>query len=84
MFTTALVFSAAATLVGSTITPATSVPGISLLKSLPPSLRALNRPAYGASPLSLNTSNYQFELDGSIPIDSDFDAVSVDISYYGV
>jgi hypothetical protein len=44
----------------------------------------LARSAFSASPLSLNTSEYQFVLDGSIPIAADFDVVSVDLSYYGV
>ena len=55
---------------------ATPPPGISRL--------GLTRSAFSASPLSLNVSEYQFVLDGSIPIAGDFDVVSVDLSYYGV
>ena len=42
------------------------------------------RTLFSASPLSLNTSEYQFVLDGSIRIREDFDIVSVDLSYYGI
>jgi len=43
-----------------------------------------DRSLFSAAPLSLNTSQYQYVLDGSIPISTDFDVVSVDLSYYGV
>jgi len=65
-----------------------SFPGISFFKqqlsSASPVSSTLQRPAYAAAPLALNTSQYQFVLDGSIPIKEDFDAVSVDLSYYGL
>lgn len=64
------------------IAPAT-FPGVKLV-NLGNGLKDLNRPVYAAAPLNLNTSEYQFTLDGSIPISKDFDAVSVDLSYYGV
>ena len=45
---------------------------------------SLDRPAYSASPVSLNTSQYQFVIDESITLRGDFDVVSVDLSYYGI
>jgi hypothetical protein len=81
MYSAALILSATA--VCASIAPAALPAGVKLV-NLPHGLSALNRPVYGGSPLTLNTSEFQFTLDGTIPINKDFDAVSVDISYYGV
>ena len=48
------------------------------------SLTALNRPVFSASPIALNTTQYQFVIDETIPLVGDWDVVSVDLSYYGV
>ena len=45
---------------------------------------SLSRAAMSAAPLALNTSQFQFVLDPSITLRGDWDAVSVDISQYGV
>lgn len=82
MYSAAL-FLSATTAVCASIAPASLPEGVKLV-NLPHGLSALNRPIYGGSPLTLNTSEFQFTLDGSIPISQDFDAVSVDLSYYGV
>ena len=44
----------------------------------------MDRAAMSAAPLALNTSEFQFVLDASIALRGDWDAVSVDISQYGV
>ena len=53
-------------------------------ESMPISLRALQRPVFSASPISLNYTEYQFVIDDSITLRGDFDVVSVDLSYYGI
>jgi hypothetical protein len=45
---------------------------------------SLQRPVYGGSPVRLNTSEYQFVIDETIPLVGDVDLVSVDLSYYGI
>ena len=45
---------------------------------------ALQRPAFSASPITLNTSEFQFVIDDSISLLGDWDVVSVDLSYYGI
>jgi hypothetical protein len=52
--------------------------------SAPFSILRLDRPVFSASPVTLNTSQFQFVIDESIPLLNDWDVVSVDLSYYGV
>lgn len=52
--------------------------------SLPALFAPQTRPIFSASPLSLNTSQYQFVIDETIPLIGDFDAVSIDLSTYGI
>ena len=59
---------------------ASDVPGLSIIRVG----AAADRSLFSAAPLSLNVSQYQYVLDGNIPISTDFDVVSVDLSYYGL
>lgn len=49
--------------------------------ALPSLFDPQTRPIFSASPITLNTSQYQFVIDETIPLVGDFDAVSVDLSY---
>ena len=63
---------------------ASAAPVPAALLPLGVSLSALQRPAFSASPVALNTSQFQFVIDETIPLAGDFDVVSVDLSYYGI
>lgn len=43
-----------------------------------------SRTVFGGTPLSLNTTTFQYFLDPSISLSPDFDFVSIDLSAYGV
>jgi hypothetical protein len=46
--------------------------------------RAFVRPYYGGGPLTLNTTTLQYDVDGSVPIATDFDFVVIDADSWGV
>jgi len=46
--------------------------------------RAFVRPYYGGGPLTLNTTTLQYDVDGSVPIDTDFDFATIDADSWGV
>lgn len=49
-----------------------------------PLFAPLKRAIYAGAPLSLNTSQYQFVVDETINLLGDFDAVSIDLTNYGI